>query len=88
MTRKTTAVLVAVAALVAVPAAGGRHVTVNPSTAQAGSFARFDVRVPNEAESASTVKVSMQLPAGLKFARSSRSPAGNELSRCSGSRSP
>ena len=66
MIRKTTGVLVVVAALVAVPAAWG-HMTVNPNEAAAGSFARFDVRVPNEEESADTTKVTLQLPEGLNF---------------------
>jgi uncharacterized protein YcnI len=66
MTRKTTAVLVAAVALVAVPAAWG-HVTVNPNQVPAGSFARFDVRVPNEEESADTTKLTVQLPPGLNF---------------------
>ena len=66
MIRKTTAFLVAAVALVAVPAAWG-HVSVNPSEAAAGSFARFDVRVPNEEESADTTKVTVQLPEGLNF---------------------
>jgi uncharacterized protein len=43
-------------------------VTVNPNTAAAGSFARFDIRVPNEEESADTTKVTVQLPEGLNFA--------------------
>jgi uncharacterized protein YcnI len=54
-----------VAALVAVPAAAA-HVTVNPSEAAADSFARFDLRVPNETEDADTVSVSIELPAGLE----------------------
>lgn len=38
------------------------HVTVQPEEAVAGSFARFDVRVPNERDEASTTKVEMELP--------------------------
>ncbi|MGZ8648550.1 MAG: YcnI family protein [Solirubrobacteraceae bacterium] len=66
MIRKTTAFVVAAAALVAVPAAWG-HVTVNPNEVPAGSFARFDLRVPNEEQSADTTKVTVQLPEGLLF---------------------
>ncbi len=66
MTRKTIAVLVAAVALVAVPAAWG-HVTVNPNQVPAGSESRFDVRVPNEEESADTTKVTVQFPEGVNF---------------------
>ena len=56
----------AAAALVAAPAASA-HVTVNPNQAAAGSFARFDIRVPNEEADADTVKLTVQLPEGLNF---------------------
>jgi len=38
------------------------HVTVQPNEAVVGSFARFDVRVPNERDNADTTKVEMELP--------------------------
>jgi uncharacterized protein YcnI len=38
------------------------HVTVQPSEAISGSFARFVVRVPNERDDASTVKVQVKFP--------------------------
>src|SRR5919106_6948518 len=38
------------------------HVTVQPNEAVAGSFARFVVRVPNERDDASTIKIELQLP--------------------------
>ena len=63
---KTIPVLVAAAALVAVPAAWG-HVTVNPNQVPAGSEARFDVRVPNEEQSADTTKLTVQFPEGVNF---------------------
>lgn len=50
--------------LVAVPAADA-HVTVQPTEATTGSFARFAVRVPNERDNAATVKVEVQLPESL-----------------------
>jgi uncharacterized protein YcnI len=46
--------------LSAVPASA--HVTVQPNEAIAGSFSRFVVRVPNERDDASTIKVEMELP--------------------------
>ncbi len=66
MIRKTIAVLVAAVALVAVPAAWG-HVTMNPNQVPAGSESRFDLRVPNEEESADTTKVSVEFPEGVNF---------------------
>lgn len=58
------AVIVAVAALAVFglgsPAAA--HVTVNPSTATQGGYAKLTFRVPNEKATASTVKLEVQLP--------------------------
>ena len=50
-----------VVAFVAAPTAAA-HVTINPGEWEAGGFARFAVRVPNEQDSASTTKVTMQFP--------------------------
>ncbi len=75
MTRKTIAVLVAAVALVAAPAAWG-HVTLNPNQVPAGSEARFDLRVPNEEQSADTTKVTVQLPQGLNFTSFQPKPGG------------
>ena len=47
--------------------AASAHVTVNPRTVQADSFARFAVRVPDEAEDAQTVKITVQLPESVSF---------------------
>lgn len=38
------------------------HVTIQPNEAIVGSFSRFVVRVPNEREDASTIKVKVELP--------------------------
>jgi uncharacterized protein YcnI len=38
------------------------HVTVQPNEAVVGSFARFDVRVPNERDNADTTRIEMELP--------------------------
>jgi uncharacterized protein YcnI len=38
------------------------HITLNPNSVNAGSFAKFDVRVPNERPDAGTVKVEVQFP--------------------------
>jgi periplasmic copper chaperone A len=54
-------------AAVAFPAAAGAHVTLNPREWEAGGFARFDVRVPNERPNANTTEVTVQFPDGLTF---------------------
>ena len=64
--RTKTISTAAAAALLAAPAASA-HVTVNPNKVPANSFARFDVRVPNEQEDAHTTKVTVRLPDGLLF---------------------
>lgn len=66
MHRRTTAALVAASALT-VPTAAQAHVTLQPSTAAAGAFTVENVRVPNERDNASTVKVDLQLPPGFVF---------------------
>jgi uncharacterized protein len=59
----------AVAAVtLAAPAAAQAHVTLQPNTAVAGAFTVENVRVPNERDNASTVKVDLQLPHGFVFA--------------------
>jgi uncharacterized protein YcnI len=65
---KTKTILAIGAAALVLPAAASAHVTVNPNKVPADSFARFDVRVPNEQEKAATTKVTVQLPEGLLFA--------------------
>ena len=47
------------------PVAGRAHVTLQPSEAPAKGFVVEDVRVPTEAENASTTKVSVQFPPGF-----------------------
>jgi uncharacterized protein YcnI len=64
MRRRFAAATVAAAGLV-LPAAAQAHVTVNPTTAPAGSFTELLVRVPNEQDNASTTKIDLQLPPGF-----------------------
>ena len=47
---------------VALPATANAHVTVNPREWEAGGFARFAVRVPNERDNADTTRITMQFP--------------------------
>ncbi len=58
------AVLAAAGALAA-PAGAQAHVTLQPNTAAAGAYTVLDVRVPNERDKASTVKVDVQFPDGF-----------------------
>ncbi|MEV7022781.1 YcnI family protein [Kitasatospora sp. NPDC093558] len=62
-TRRIAAVL-AVAATSVVVLAGPAfaHVTVNPGSASQGGYTAVDFRVPNESDSASTVKLEVNLP--------------------------
>jgi periplasmic copper chaperone A len=63
--RRIPAFAAAVAAAAIVPAAAQAHVTLNPRSVTADSFARLDVRVPNERDRASTRKVVVSFPAGF-----------------------
>jgi uncharacterized protein len=65
MKRTIIAAAAAVAAALALPAAAGAHVTVQPASAPAGAETVLAVRVPNERDNASTVKVDVKLPPGF-----------------------
>jgi uncharacterized protein YcnI len=65
MKKLRIALVAAVLAAFALAAAAAAHVTVNPSKVPADSFSRFAVRVPNERDKASTVKLTLQLPKGI-----------------------
>lgn len=52
----------AVAFLLAVAAPASAHVTVSPQEAEKGGFGRLAFRVPNESDTASTVKLEVVLP--------------------------
>jgi uncharacterized protein len=63
---KRTITLAAVAAgALALPAAASAHVTIQPTQAVAGESTVLNVRVPNERDDASTVKLQVQMPAGF-----------------------
>lgn len=64
--RRVLSAATCVAALaLAAPALATAHVTVVPHQAPAGAYTVFDVRVPNERDDASTVRVDLQLPDGF-----------------------
>ncbi|BCB79630.1 hypothetical protein GCM10022251_41300 [Phytohabitans flavus] len=52
----------AAALLLALAAPASAHVTVNPQEAEKGGFARLAFRVPNESDTAATVKLEVVLP--------------------------
>lgn len=63
--RTTITAVTAGLALLALPAVAAAHVTVNPKQAPAGAYTKLEVRVPNERDDASTVKVVVQMPPGI-----------------------
>jgi uncharacterized protein YcnI len=63
---RTKLIALAVIGFLSHASAAAGHVTVQPTTATPGSFARFVVRVPTELDAAATVKVEVQLPEGLE----------------------
>jgi uncharacterized protein YcnI len=62
-------VLCSLAGALALTPAAGAHVTLNPGEWEAGGFARFTVRVPNERDNAQTTKVTVQFPESVISAR-------------------
>lgn len=62
MPRRMLAGVIVAAAVLAVPANAGAHVTVNPPEAAAGGFAKLTFRVPNERDDAGTTSVEINLP--------------------------
>nr|BFE57936.1 YcnI family protein [Dactylosporangium thailandense] len=75
MRLRTAAVVLAVAAAVlAVPSAAAAHVTVNPNTATQGGYTKVTFRVPNEKDSASTVKLEVAIPTDKPIASVSLKP--------------
>jgi periplasmic copper chaperone A len=54
--------LSAVAAALLFTSIAAAHVSLNPGEWEAGGFARFAIRVPNESDAEATVKVTVQLP--------------------------
>lgn len=62
LVRPLIAVTVAMGVLLALTGTAAAHVTVNPSTATQGGFAKLSFRVPNEKDNADTTSVDIQLP--------------------------
>lgn len=68
MSRRRVALVAAVGALVAAPAAHA-HFAFAPGEVPARSFARLQLQVPNEEPNASTVRVAVQIPDSVLFVR-------------------
>jgi uncharacterized protein YcnI len=62
---KITAVVIAVVAALLTVQAAAAHVTVNPNEWEAGGFARFAVRVPNERDNADTTEITLRFPQSI-----------------------
>lgn len=72
LTVTLTATLAAGSVLLAAPAAA--HVTVNPSSAEAGDYSKLTFRVPNESDTAGTTSVAVTFPTDTPFASVSVKP--------------
>jgi periplasmic copper chaperone A len=65
MTRRIAPFAAVVVAALIAPVAAAAHVTVQPTSAPAGAETVLTVRVPNERDDASTVKLDVRLPPGF-----------------------
>jgi uncharacterized protein YcnI len=65
MKRRIAPFAAVVAAALVAPAAAAAHVTVQPASTPAGAETVLTVRVPNERDDASTVKLDVKLPPGF-----------------------
>jgi uncharacterized protein YcnI len=72
--RSALAAALAAAGLALLPATAGAHVTVRPDSTASGSFSALTFRVPNESDTASTVKFEAQLPQDTPFLYVSTKP--------------
>ena len=59
---RTIPIAAAVAAALTLAPAAAAHVTLNPREFEAGGFARFAIRVPNERDAAATTRITVAFP--------------------------
>jgi uncharacterized protein YcnI len=71
---RTASIVIAVVALLVAPSVAAAHVTLQPPEWEAGGFARFDVRVPNERDNAATTEVTIRFPEQVIEARVKPTP--------------
>jgi periplasmic copper chaperone A len=69
--------LCAVVGALALTPAAAAHVTLNPGEWEAGGFARFAVRVPNERDNATATKITVQFPESVVSASFMPAPGWN-----------
>lgn len=77
MKHRTTIALAGAAGLLialAAPMAASAHVTIDPNSAEAGSYSLVHVKVPNESATAGTSKVEVKLPTDTPFSSVSYVP--------------
>jgi periplasmic copper chaperone A len=67
-------IVAAVAAMLVAPSVAVAHVTLQPPEWEAGGFAKFVVRVPNERDDAATTEVSVKMPEQVIEARVQPTP--------------
>jgi uncharacterized protein YcnI len=72
--RRTSVLFVTVVALLAVAPAASAHVSVSSPDASQGGFGKLVFRVPTESATASTVKLTVTLPADAPFAEVAAKP--------------
>jgi uncharacterized protein YcnI len=72
--RTTVATLVLLSALLTFAGPASAHVTVQPGEAVQGSYTKLTFRVPNESDTAATVKLEVELPASIDGARTKPVP--------------
>ncbi|MBS1879935.1 MAG: YcnI family protein [Actinobacteria bacterium] len=63
--RRITIALTAAACALAAPVAAQAHVSLHPNEVPAEAYAALEIRVPSESDTANTVKVQVQVPAGF-----------------------
>ncbi len=63
--RPLTVVALATLSVLAFAGAAQAHVTLHPNAVPSGAFVVVDINVPNESDSASTVKLDVKLPPGI-----------------------
>jgi uncharacterized protein len=74
LTRGAVIVTVGAGSLLGLAAAASAHVTVNPSSADAGSYAQLNFRVPTESDTASTIGLEVAFPTDHPIANISVQP--------------
>lgn len=74
LSRRAAAAIATTGLIMAIPVSAQAHVKVSPDTAQAGSYATLDFRVPTEKATASTTKVEVDLPTKHPFTSVSYQP--------------